>query len=147
MTLKNKLLAVVLIAGAGYGIGRYLQPAEVKVKTETKVVTVEVEKERTKYRTVVKYIKRPDGTEERIEEKEEVTEKESNTTVQKDKKKDKQVVAAKPQWRAQVGAELVSFQPTNYRIGIERRVLGPVFVGAWSETNFHSYGISVSMEF
>jgi hypothetical protein len=145
--LPYKILAVVLLIGGAYGVGRYLQPAEVKVKTETKVVKVEVEKERTKYRTITKYIKRPDGTEERIEEKEEVTEKESSSTKRKDKKKDKQIIAVKPQWKVQAMAELDNFELNNYRVGVERRVIGPVFAGAWASTTLNSYGVSLSMEF
>jgi len=56
-------------------------------------------------------------------------------------------VNIKPQWKAQVAVELDAFQPTTYRVGVERRVKGPIFVGAWTETNLHTYGVSISMEF
>ena len=143
MDLKTKIIALLVAIGIGYGVGRYLQPSEVITKTEK--IEVEVDKERVEYRTIVRYIKRPDGTEIKEEVKEEIKEKEHSST--KKEKKLKIVKNFKPQWKAQVAATLDAFNPTDYRVGVEKRVIGPFFAGGWVKTDFREYGISISMEF
>ena len=147
MNTKAKIIILVVVCLIGYAFGRYLQPTKVITKTETQIVKVEVEKERIEYRTIVRYITKKDGTTVKEEITEEIKDKESVITKKKEKKELKIVENAKPQWKAQVAAELVSSQATTYRVGVEKRVLGPFFAGAWAETNFHSYGVSLSMEF
>lgn len=153
MNLKTGLLIVVLVGLLGYAFGRYLQPAKVVTKTETKVQVVEVEVERvkTEVRTIVKETTKPDGTRVVETTKENISDSKKKTSKESDKQTNtsKIVENFKPQWRVQVAATIGSggLDGDNIRVGIERRIIGPVFLGAWSETRFGSYGASVSMEF
>lgn len=145
--------AIVLLVSAavGYGIGRYIQPAEVKIKTETKIKTVEIEVEKNKkeVRTIVREIVKPDGTTKKETITENISEnKKSNTSKDKKISKEKKVTKnLKPQWKVQVQADLSNSSFDSYRVGVERRVFGPIHAGAWSDVNFGAYGVSVSMEF
>lgn len=144
MNLKTKIIILVTAIGLGYGFGRYLQPE--KVITKKEVVEVAVEKERVEYRTIVRYITKKDGTTVKEEIKEEIKEKESVDT--KKTKKERIVINVKPQWRVQAQANLSTMDDVpQYKVGVERRIAGPIFVGAYSSTDFKEYGILLSMEF
>lgn len=152
MSLSKKIIILLVALVLGYGFGRYLQPAEVITKTEIKekVVEVEVEKVKTEYRTIVKEIERPDGTKIKETIKEEI--KDESSVVKKEEKKevkkDKKIVNIKPQWRVQAMADLSTLDDIpQYKIGVERRIFGPVFAGAYTSTDFKQYGVSISMEF
>lgn len=153
MKIRTAVIMALVLAGVAYATGRYLQPAEVKIKTEvkTEVVEVEVEKVRTEVRTIVREITKPDGTvireevTENIDENTNVTKNEENTQI----KKEKQVLNLKPQWKvqAQVGTDIDFTGELSYRIGVERRIIGPVFGGVYANTNLQEVGLSISMEF
>jgi len=151
MKLKYKILIVLGLMGAAYGVGRYLQPAKVITKTEVKekVVEVEVEKEKKETRTIKREIERPDGTkiketiEEEIKQEETVVREEE----ERESKETKIVENLKPQWKAGIATSLRKFKPDTYTIEVERRITGPFFIGAYSRTDLKEYGVSVSMEF
>lgn len=152
MKTRTIVILALVLAGVAYAVGRYLQPAKVITKTEvkTEVVEVEVEKTKTEYRTIVKEIIKPDGTKvkETITENIEESKKKNTTEAKQESKTEKIVENLKPQWKVQVMADFTQIdEPANYRVGIERRIIGPIHAGAWSETNFNSFGLSVSMEF
>lgn len=145
--MKSRLFAggvAALLLTAAYTAGRYTAPT----KTVEKVVTVErlVEVEKRDVRTVVKEIKRPDGT----FEKETRTVDLTVTEQSKDKRQESEkiVEAIKPQWRVGGGAGMADFRGTVVYAGqIERRVLGPVFAGVQAIPQLKYYGVSVSLEF
>lgn len=127
----NKVV-IGLITGAlalliGYGVGRYVQPAQVVTKTQ--VVTVE--------HTHTVTITEPNGT----------------TTITTDtgivtKEKDKTAVTDnKPQWKV---SGLAAVNPNTvgmvYGAQVERRILGPIYVGAFGLTN-STFGINLGIEF
>ena len=152
MNLKTKVIILVVTLGMGYGFGRYLQPAEVITKTEVKekVVEVEVERVKTEFRTIVRYITKKDGTTIKEEIKEEIKDdkKVVKREEKKEVKKEKKIVYLKPQWKVQAMADLSTLDDIpQYKIGVERRIFGPVFAGVYSSTNFKQYGVSLSMEF
>ena len=70
--LQNKYVRIgvvsLLLLGAGYGIGRFTQPAKVITKTEIKEVikVVEVVKEKKDVKTETRIIIHPDGTKEQV---------------------------------------------------------------------------------
>jgi len=134
-------IVALLMTGLGYAFGRYMQPAEIQIKREEVVKEVEVVKRDVV--TVEKIIKRPDGT----VETEKRTEDKSTETVNKDTKSKEAsvVVNLKPQWKAQ-GLVGLSKDGEVYGAGIERRIIGPVFMGAWGNTA-KQVGISLSVEF
>jgi hypothetical protein len=142
MKTPQKILLVLIVALVGYAIGRYAQPA--KVIKEIK--EVEVEKVRTEYRTIVKTVTKPDGTKEVTETTENININES-TSISESKTTIENI---KPQWRlgALAGIEVTS-SDFIYGAQVERRVLGPFFMGAWGLTNnqHKAAGLSVSMEF
>lgn len=142
MKLGHKIVMVLIVGILGYAAGRYAQPAEVVTKIEEKIV--EVERVKIEYRTITRTITNPDGTTIKEEIKEEIRQNEEISSTER--KEETKTIYLKPQWKAQVAAELSNFQPTNYRVGLERRILGPVFLGAWAETTFDSYGVSISLE-
>lgn len=151
MKLRYKILIVLGLMGAAYGVGRYLQPAEVKTKTKIKKEYVEVEKEKEKKetRTIEREIKRPDGTvvkeiiEEEIKESESVTKE----TEKSELKKKKVVDNLKPQWKIGASTSLRQIKGRSYTVEVERRIIGPFFAGVYSRVDFKEYGVSISMEF
>lgn len=140
--------AGLVLALLGYAFGRYMQPAKVEVRVEEKVKTVLVETSKKK-KIKVKII-RPDGTieEREVEEDVTITEKERVREVEKEKI----ITNAKPQWKAGVlaGLNTVHSKEFSYGVQVERRIIGPVFMGVWGTTTNNddqSAGVSISLEF
>lgn len=132
-SLTLLLAATVAVSVAGT---KYLWP---NVQTKTEVV--EHETVRKDVVTVVKEVVRPDGT------------KESTTTIvdrskeTSDSKSTEIKIAARPQWFFQVGAITKSLtDKPDYSLGINRRILGPLFIGANYTTN-NNFGLTIGMEF
>lgn len=89
--------------------------------------------------TVTKYIKTPGGT---------VT-RETTVTDHSVKQKDSlHVTVYKPSdWNISLSLSADSFtKPDIYGINIQRRILGPIFVGAQGNTK-NQYGLSIGLEF
>lgn len=153
MSKTIKVTIALILIGAAYGFGRYLQPAkiETKIKIKTETIEVEVEKIRTEVRTIIKETKKPDGTLITETTTENINENENKNVSKNEQEtiKHKIVENFKPQWKVQGQVSLnngINGEST-FRVGVERRVIGPVFAGAWADTNLASYGLSVSMEF
>lgn len=122
---------------------------EVKVAAEAKRVVVYRER-----------VVQPDGTrvEREIERADTVTKVEvkMNTETKRDTKRDvERVEVARPDWRVGVLAgvdarqvSLVPLSPGPLVFGgiVERRLVGPVSVGAWGLSSA-TFGVSVSVEF
>jgi hypothetical protein len=127
----NKLASVGLIFLLGFGVARYTLP----VKTIT--VTKEVVKEKKDVVTVTKRVKLPDGTtttERRTEDRTiRDTKKGSSTAVENEK----------AQWKASALLDLTRVD--NYGVSVEKRLVGPVFVGAWGLQS-GQVGLSLGME-
>lgn len=137
-----KILGAILLAAlVGYAGGRYVVPGKVTIKTE--VVTKEVEVVKHDTVTVTKEIKNLDGT---VETDTVVTDKDiSSTKSTQDATSEKIVENQKPQWKAQGLAGLTFQGQQIYGGDLERRIIGPVFLGAWG-TN-QGAGVSLSLEF
>lgn len=123
----------------GYGVGRYVQPAKEVVKTE--VVQHEVTKKQIV--TVVKEVTKPDGT------KESTTTTTDNSIENKESKASS--LSSKPtekQWLFGVGANPLAYYQT-YSIKVDRRVLGPFFLGGqYTRDRSENIGlVNVTMEF
>ena len=142
-----KQYRIVVIVGlllliVGYGIGRYLQPAQIKIKKEEVIKEVEVVQK--DIRIVEREIIRPDGT----KEKEKITEDKSqeSTKKERDTKESTQVVNTKPDWRINGLTALNNNRNIVYGLQVERRILGPISIGAWGVTD-STIGLSVGVEF
>lgn len=136
---RNSIIALIILTGVAYGIGRYLQPAEVI----TKEVVKEVEVIKKDVKIVERIIKRPDGT--IIEDR--TTEDRTSTEIKKETDKSTQIVALKPQWHihGMAGTSVRNFGEINYGFGVERRILGSLFVGVYANTK-QEVGLSAGYE-
>lgn len=155
-TMKKTLLLIsaFLITGAlGFGFGKYSAPTKVveveKIKTVTVEKVVEKKAEKKNVKTVV--VQAPDGTTTTTTTDTSTVDTNTNTdtnTVATDEKK-KTTTYSRPNWRL---AALGGFDPNGnigkpiYGGSIERRILGPIFVGAFGMSN-KSFGVSLSFEF
>jgi len=147
MNLSNKtlLIAALLLSGIGYGVGRYLQPSE--VRTEVREVVKEVEVVKKDVVTIIKEKKNTDGSVETVTT---ITDK---TTIDKERdearEEIKSVINLRPQWRVQgsVGASKISdLASPIYGVGIEKRILGPVSAGIYGRSD-KELGLTISLEF
>lgn len=135
--MKNKILLALFFLSLGLGLGYYLSPEKTK-EIEKEVVKKDVI-------TVVKEVFRPDGTKT----------KETIITDKSEFKKEtsKEVINKKSSYKLglMVGSEGFNFNQPVYGINIEKRFLGPVFLGAWgmteTEGNRIRGGLSISYEF
>lgn len=138
-------LGVLVAAGLGYAFGRYAQPAKIEIKKELQVKEIEVTKKNVV--VVTHEEKRPDGTvitdTRTVDTSTEATNRNSTS------KESTVVTNLKPQWKVG-GAAGVKYNEVRmeavYTIGVERRILGPIFVGAYGRTD-KEVGLSVSVEF
>lgn len=117
--IKTIAIVAIVLFVSGYGAGRYFQPPRI----ETKIEVQEKEVIKKDVVTVIKEITKPDGTKELV----------TVITDKSTEKKDKQFesVVSKPaekQWLASVGVNPFAVTDT-YSAKIDRRVLGPIFVG------------------
>jgi lipopolysaccharide export LptBFGC system permease protein LptF len=159
-------VAIALLIGAGFG--RYSLPAKVVTKTETVTVEKEVIKntEKTIKDTnkdreliIIETIK-PDGTKvvekhyvNRDQIKEDTTKVNVTTDIKKTDEKTSTVVSnGKNDWNL---SALVTTSHTeddmlkgnvSYGVHVQRRILGPMSIGAFGLTN-KTYGISLGVSF
>lgn len=129
--MNNKTIAIIIVisAVAGGAITRYYMPKTVTVEHETtKTVTVTHTEEKTL----------PDGTK--------VVD---STTTENQSKQDSKTTQSSPdnkKWLVMLGAGTgVNLQPF-YQIQVNRRLLGPLFVGVNASTDSR-IGISLGVEF
>lgn len=110
---------------------RYYWP-RIETKTVTKTV---VQKD---IRTITRIVQRPDGTKETIIEH---TDHSSAT-------KSKTVAKNRPNWHASIGAtpHALMGQPAVYSMQLERRILGPFYIGAGLSSN-HEAKLIIGLEF
>jgi len=134
--LRPMLIALVigLVIGSIGGCWATKKLTKPEVRTEIQ----EKEIVRTDIRTVTRTVERPDGSKETVVE-----------TVDKTKSvasKQAVVEVSKPNWSAGVAVEAdYKLQPV-YEIELNRRVLGPIFVGVSANTEAE-LGIRLNVEF
>lgn len=139
MSIRLYVLLALLLLVIGYSLGRYFTPQKVVTKTviETKTVTV-VQRD-----TQTTVTEKPDGTKTTV-----IVDKSIDTTHQDQTiDKTKTVENNKPDWH--VGLQLAPKNPQYeyfYGVQVERRILGPVFVGAFGDTD-RTLGLVVGLEF
>ena len=136
MTTKNTIILLILVAVASAGITRYLFPQIEFKNTETTKEVV-----RNDIKTEVRLVERPDGTKETITF---ITDK----STKKETTKSETIIAAKPQWMFDIGAraKLDDLNGLVYDLQVQRRILGPFFLGGRVSTD-KSVGVSIGMEF
>lgn len=129
----KQLISAAIAALVGAALYGYFRPT--KSQTEVKTVTQVVE------HTVTRIVRQKDGTT--------VTVVDSTRTKDQTKQKDKNTLVAK-NWHAglvlsQDTTHITMFKPA-YGLMVERRILGPMFVGAYV-TPGQSAGLLVTVEF
>lgn len=131
MQVTNKTIAIGICAAFALGAStRYLFPA---TKTVENIVT------KDHVVTVVKQIKNKDGT----TETDTTTTEDKNTT---DNKVAIVAIRAISNWHVGAGANIgLNLQP-SYSVQVDRRILGPVFVGISGDT-IGRVGAHLSVEF
>lgn len=156
MPLRRKVLIATLVFVVGAAFGRFSLPARVEIKTQTQVVEkVVVQKERAKQTdrtTVIIKTVAPDGT---VTERTEIVDKTkvtSDTNKTSDSKSDssssKVTEYAKNDWfiRAMAKGQLGVAGPLRYGVGVDRRILGPVYLGVFGYDD-KTVGGSVGLSF
>lgn len=132
----------------GYGVGRHLQPAE--VRTEIKEVEKQVVKTKNNVVTIVKETTNKDGTttkETTITDKTEIVD-----STKKSSESKSETIALKPQYRIRGGAGY-DFKDNSpqYVLGGEKRFWGPLSLGldatVKSNMEFKSVNVTASWEF
>lgn len=135
MNTKSIVILLIVVAVVSAGVTRYFFPQVEFKNTETVKEVV-----RNDIRTIVRTIERPDGTKETTEEiVDRSTRRETSTN--------ETIIAAKKQWVFDIGARTkVTDINVVYDLQVQRRILGPFFVGAKASTD-QSVGVSIGMEF
>lgn len=135
MNIRNTLILLVLVAAASAGLTRYYFP-----QVEFKNVEVTKEVIKNDIRTIVKEVIRPDGTKEIITET-------TDKSVKRESSTSETMIASKKQWMFDLGARRALSAPEiMYDLQVQRRILGPFFLGAKASTD-HTVGVSIGMEF
>lgn len=146
--LKYMLLGGLVLLLVGYGVGRYLQPAE--VRTEIKEVEKQVVKTKNNVVTVVKEVTNKDGTSTKETTITDRTETVDST--KKSKEEHTEIVATKPQYRIRGGAGYdFKDNAPQYVAGFEKRFWGPLSLGldatVKSNMDFKAVNVTASWEF
>lgn len=135
MSIRNTAILVILVAIISAGLTRYYFPQVEYKNTETTKEVV-----RNDIKTTTKTIENKDGTKETITET-------VDNSIKKIDTKNETLIALKPQWMLDVGARTkLSDKVIVYDVQVQRRILGPFFLGARASTD-QSLGVSVGMEF
>lgn len=136
MSPKITIILLIIVAAASAGITRFYFPAVEYRNTETikEVVHNDIQ-------TVIKTVVLPNGTKE-------TTETIDDKSVIHETAKSEVIIASKPQWMFDVGAraKLDEIQNPIYDIQVQRRIVGPFFLGGRVSTD-KSVGVSIGMEF
>jgi hypothetical protein len=137
MTLKTQLLLAALLLALGFYVGTTYGPEQQKTEIQEREVI------KRDIVTVVREVKRPDGTVERSE----VTTDKSKERKQVESTVLVSVKPAVPLNRLGVTAHTDNFrQADSYTLSYERRLAGPLWVGLNYNTK-QVYGASLAWEF
>jgi len=144
--------AAILIALAAFAFGRYSAPERIKEVEKIKVVEVEKKQQNEKKDVVTVITKKPDGTSVTTVTDKTVVDTKTDTDTVATSEKTREVTYRRPQWKLTGMAgfdtdtsDFTSVKPI-YGAAVERRLLGPIFVGAWGLSN-RTFGVSVALEF
>jgi hypothetical protein len=143
--ITKLILALIACFLLGLGVGYFSLPQKVvtQVEVKEKIVTVTEKVKADNVVTVYREIQRPDGTKEirsRTFDKSVSTEAETKDD-SKSVSETKTVERKQPDWKV---AGLAT--TTGYGASIERRILGPIFLGAFGLSSGMA-GISVGLLF
>lgn len=131
-TIKIAIIMLIIGAMVGFWACKKLTKPEVRIETQEKEVV------KTDIRTVTRTIERPDGSKETVVE---TTDKTKTTA-----SKQAVVQISKPNWMVGVAVESDYKLVPTYEVEVNRRILGPVFLGLSMNTKVQA-GLRLTMEF
>ena len=136
LSLKTIGIYTVVVAALAVGATKRLWPT-----VDTKLTVQEKEVIKKDIQTVIKEVVRPDGTKETVTTIVDQSKESSSKTLE-------QIVTKKNDWFVAAGAEarLNELQNLNYKIEVNRRIIGDIFVGATANTQ-GSVGLQVGFTF
>lgn len=147
--MGNKIIAIIVavfvLFGLGYYLGRRLTPPKEIVKLQE--VEKVVYKENKDVVTVIKEVTRPDGTKEKTTQIVDKSVIASDTTIEK--KYEKSIIPDKEsRWLFSGGAsaKIGDFNNIKYEAQVSRRIIGPFFGGVKADTA-GNVGLLLTMEF
>ncbi len=131
MNIPNKALVLIVIVSIASGVALEHQLIAIKKETDTSKISNDIT-------TVIKEKKNKDGSIEK-----------DTVIVDKSKKEDKTVIVdaiLPPNWFIGVGVGLDDGISKVYTATINRRILGPIFLGVWASSQ-KSAGVSLAVQF
>lgn len=134
------IISAVFVFLVGFFSARHTSPERIVTK-EVEVVKTVVQKDT---KTIIKKVKSPDGTVTTEIVKEDKSNINQNTSKNKET-----IVNNEKQWKATLFTSFEAIarpSEASYAASIERRIVGPIFVGVWGSTQGNG-GVSVSVEF
>lgn len=152
MNYKVALATGLIIGALGFAFGRYSAPVKTITKTETKTVEVikevKVASQQNNRQIHIVTTKYPDGrvvTETFILNKDTIVISDNKESVKENTVVvTKEVYNKKPDYLVGVLVETDYSKPI-YGVSIDRRILGPIFLGAYGKTD-KQVGLSLKME-
>jgi hypothetical protein len=157
LSVKTTVLSAVALLAVGAAIGRFGTPAKVVTKTVTQTVYKEAEVKNTEDQkntvTTITQTTKPDGTKIQttvIADKDDIKTVDStkiNSTT--DTTSTTTTTYSKNNWNISALAEvsppsLTNLGPISYGVEVDRRIIGPISVGAFGFTN-RSVGLSLGI--
>ena len=135
---KIKILIIVAVSVGGYLLGEHVGGKAAEAEKIIHLKEIAKLKERMKKVTVV--IEKPDGSKETKIIEERNTFKETNRDHKQVEK-----VSFKPQWGV-YGSGSVTRSERVYTLGVDRRILGGLFVGIYGRSD-SEFGLNLRYEF
>ncbi len=131
MELNSKVLSLIVVASLAAGVILEKQLVAVKKETDTSKISNDIT-------TVIKEKQNKDGSIEK-----------DTTIVDKSKRDEKLISVApilSPNWIVRGGYGLAKDLNAVYTVSVDRRILGPIFLGGWASSQ-QSAGVSLAIEF
>lgn len=136
LNIKTVAIYTLVVAALSIGATKYFWPT-----VDTKLTIQEKEVIKKDIQTVIKEVVKPDGTKETITTIIDHSKESSSKTLE-------QIVNKKNDWYVAAGAEakVTELQALSYKIEVNRRILGDVFLGATANTR-GVVGLQVGFQF
>lgn len=135
MQISYKALALIIVAAAM--VGGYIENA-VTAKSKTKLTDKETETTDKNVTTIIKEHDNKDGSADKTTTIVDHSKIDQNTTIV-----NTTITTTPPKdWILEAGYDIQQ----TYRFGINRRILGPIYLGAFGDTK-SNIGVSVAIQF
>jgi hypothetical protein len=153
--LQNRYFQIgaisLLLLGAGYGIGKFSNPAKIITKTEIKEVikTVEVVKEKKDVKTETRIITHPDGTKEEITVVVDRTTVDSNTDTNINRDIKNETIATRDiglTIQALATIDIHDYNNREYGVLVKKRIVSNISASIMA-THKGTVGVGIGLDF